>query len=156
MKFRKLGRAPVQRRSMLRRLATALVKHERIMTTLARAKEMRRVADRVSRTRAQHDHHRPVSNTLNRGSRGRPALPVSVLPHERSDGSVYLHRMPRLQLVHCWLWSPDRRSPAAVCVCVCSPAHPIIPLPCMSPPTGGVWSHLPLPRPRADSDNSQT
>lgn len=52
VRFRKLGRGPVQRRSMLRRLATALVKHERIVTTLARAKEMRRVADRVSHARA--------------------------------------------------------------------------------------------------------
>ena len=48
MKFRKLGRGPVQRRSMLRRLATALVKHERIVTTLARAKELKRVGDKVS------------------------------------------------------------------------------------------------------------
>ena len=43
----KLGRNPAHRRALLRNLATSLVIHGRIETTLARAKELRRVADRL-------------------------------------------------------------------------------------------------------------
>ena len=45
--FRKLGRTPSHRRALLRNLATALVVNERIETTLPKAKELRRVADRL-------------------------------------------------------------------------------------------------------------
>ena len=47
MKFRRLSRDPQHRRALLKNMATALVKHERIMTTLAKGKELRRVTDRV-------------------------------------------------------------------------------------------------------------
>ena len=50
-KFRRLGRDPRHRRALLKNLATALVRHERIVTTLAEAKELRRGGDRV-----RHDH----------------------------------------------------------------------------------------------------
>ena len=46
--FRKLGRDRLHRASLLKNLATALIKHERIVTTLAKGKELRRVGDRVS------------------------------------------------------------------------------------------------------------
>lgn len=44
---RKLGRTPSHRRALLRNLATALVLHERIETTLPKAKELKRVADKL-------------------------------------------------------------------------------------------------------------
>lgn len=45
--FRKLGRTPSHRRALLRNLATSLVLHNRIETTLPKAKELKRVADKL-------------------------------------------------------------------------------------------------------------
>ena len=45
--LRKLGRTPAHRRALMRNLATALVLNERIETTLPKAKELRRVADKL-------------------------------------------------------------------------------------------------------------
>lgn len=46
-KFRKLNRPTGHRMSMLRTLVSQLVKHERIETTVAKAKEVRRLADNM-------------------------------------------------------------------------------------------------------------
>jgi large subunit ribosomal protein L17 len=46
-KVRKLGRTTQHRRALMRNLVTALFQHERIRTTLAKAKESRRFADRM-------------------------------------------------------------------------------------------------------------
>ncbi|XP_021315925.1 uncharacterized protein LOC8077687 isoform X1 [Sorghum bicolor] len=46
-KFRKLGRGYSHRLSMLRTMVSQLVKHERIETTVAKAKEVRRKADQM-------------------------------------------------------------------------------------------------------------
>ncbi|XP_062211676.1 uncharacterized protein LOC133912780 [Phragmites australis] len=46
-KFRKLGRHAAHRVSMLRTMVSQLVKHERIETTVAKAKEVRRKADQM-------------------------------------------------------------------------------------------------------------
>ena len=43
----KLNRPPKQRMSLLANLATYLFKHEQIITTMARARELRRYADKV-------------------------------------------------------------------------------------------------------------
>ena len=45
--FRKLGRDVAHRRAMLRNLATSLVIHDQIETTLPRAKELKRIADKL-------------------------------------------------------------------------------------------------------------
>lgn len=45
--LRKLNRSTAHRRSLLRNLATSLVLHNRIETTLPKAKELRRVADKL-------------------------------------------------------------------------------------------------------------
>jgi large subunit ribosomal protein L17 len=44
---RKLGRTTAHRKALLRNLATALLQHERIITTEPKAKELRRVADKL-------------------------------------------------------------------------------------------------------------
>lgn len=43
--FRKLNRTPKHKWAMLRNMVTSLIKHERIVTTLPKAKELRHVAD---------------------------------------------------------------------------------------------------------------
>lgn len=45
--FRKLNRDCKHRWAMLRNMATQLIQHERIQTTLPKAKELRRVADQM-------------------------------------------------------------------------------------------------------------
>ncbi len=45
--YRKLGRNPSHRRALFRNLATSLILHNRIETTLHKAKELRRVADKL-------------------------------------------------------------------------------------------------------------
>ena len=44
---RKLNRTSSHRRSLFANMAAALIKHEQIVTTLPKAKELRRVADRL-------------------------------------------------------------------------------------------------------------
>lgn len=43
----KLGRTSAHRRAMLRNMVTSLLEHERVETTDAKAKELRRIADRM-------------------------------------------------------------------------------------------------------------
>ena len=45
--FRKLSRSPSHKWAMLRNMVTSLIKHERIVTTLPKAKELRFLADKV-------------------------------------------------------------------------------------------------------------
>ncbi|HHY39826.1 MAG TPA: 50S ribosomal protein L17 [Syntrophaceticus sp.] len=47
MMMRKLGLRSDQRRAMLRNMTTSLIKEERIETTLTRAKEVQRMADKM-------------------------------------------------------------------------------------------------------------
>mmetsp|Transcript_1172 Transcript_1172/g.1708 ORF Transcript_1172/g.1708 Transcript_1172/m.1708 type:complete len:168 (+) Transcript_1172:104-607(+) len=61
--FRKLSRSPSHKWAMLRNMVTSLIQHERIETTLAKAKELRHLADRMV-THAKHGslHHRRLAN----------------------------------------------------------------------------------------------
>lgn len=45
--YRKLGRKTAHRLAMLQNMAVSLIRHGRIRTTLSRAKELRRLADRL-------------------------------------------------------------------------------------------------------------
>jgi len=46
-KFRKLSRSGAHRRALFRNQVTSLIEHERIETTLPKAKELRRIFDRM-------------------------------------------------------------------------------------------------------------
>ncbi len=54
---RKLNRTPSHRRALFANMAAALIKHEQIVTTLPKAKEMRRVADRLITLAKRGDLH---------------------------------------------------------------------------------------------------
>mmetsp|Transcript_19688 Transcript_19688/g.28973 ORF Transcript_19688/g.28973 Transcript_19688/m.28973 type:complete len:150 (-) Transcript_19688:46-495(-) len=57
--FRKLSRTSSHRWAMLRTMVTQLIKHERIKTTVPKAKELRRVADKmVTLAKGGTLHHR--------------------------------------------------------------------------------------------------
>jgi large subunit ribosomal protein L17 len=45
--FRKFSRTPAHRRAMFRNLATSLVLHDKIETTLPKAKELKRIVDKL-------------------------------------------------------------------------------------------------------------
>lgn len=54
---RRLNRTPSHRRALFANMAAALIKHEQIVTTLPKAKEMRRVADRLISLAKRGDLH---------------------------------------------------------------------------------------------------
>ncbi len=57
VKGKRLGRAADQRKALLRSLVTALFEHDKIETTLAKAKEARKVADKLITTARRGDLH---------------------------------------------------------------------------------------------------
>jgi len=54
---RKLGRNASHRKAMLRNLVTSLLEHERIVTTVPKAKEARRIADKMITLGKRGDLH---------------------------------------------------------------------------------------------------
>ena len=98
---RKFGRNSSNRRAMMRNLTANLVLHERIETTEAKAKELRRVAERLI-TKAlrlgdeltvdlaklqQADRHRVVSRRLHVQRQMAAFLPLKMA-RTLSDGSI--------------------------------------------------------------------
>jgi large subunit ribosomal protein L17 len=64
MAQRKLGRPTDHRLAMIRNLITELLRHERIRTTEARARELRREAEKVITLAKTNDiHHRRLAQT---------------------------------------------------------------------------------------------
>ena len=55
--FRKLNRTATHRSALFASLATALIKHEQIVTTLPKAKDLRRVTDRLITLAKKGDLH---------------------------------------------------------------------------------------------------
>jgi large subunit ribosomal protein L17 len=47
LNYRQLGRTPSHKMAMLRNLVTSLIEHERIVTTVAKAKEMKSMAEKL-------------------------------------------------------------------------------------------------------------
>ena len=57
MAYRKLGRDSSARKALLRGIVTSLFQHERIETTEAKAKELRKVADKMLTLAKRGDMH---------------------------------------------------------------------------------------------------
>lgn len=57
MEKNRLGRSSAHREAMLRNMVTSLMEHERVETTVAKAKELRRVADRMVTLAKRGDLH---------------------------------------------------------------------------------------------------
>ena len=57
MAYRKLGRDSSARKALLRSIVTSLFQHERIETTEAKAKELRKVADKMLTLAKRGDLH---------------------------------------------------------------------------------------------------
>ena len=56
--WRKLGRKPKHRMAMLKNMVTSLILHQRIKTTVPKAKELRKLADKmVTYAKKGEDHH---------------------------------------------------------------------------------------------------
>lgn len=79
---RKFGRNPSQRKAMLRQLAISLILNERIVTTEAKAKELRSVVEKLV-TIARED----TSHTRN--------LVKSRLDHEKTVDRLFSEVAPR-------------------------------------------------------------
>jgi large subunit ribosomal protein L17 len=57
IKGRKLNRTSTHRKAMLKNMATSLIEHEQIVTTLPKAKEMKRFADKLITLGKRKDLH---------------------------------------------------------------------------------------------------
>jgi len=64
VKGKKLGRPTEHRILMLRNLVTDLMEHGKVVTTVARAKELRRLADRVITKAKQEDRVKAIREVL--------------------------------------------------------------------------------------------
>lgn len=81
---RKFGRNPSQRKAMFRQQAISLILNERIMTTEAKAKELRIVVEKlVTIARDDSEHHR--------------RLVMSRLDHEKSVARLFDVVAPRYE-----------------------------------------------------------
>ncbi|MFC1678884.1 50S ribosomal protein L17 [Elusimicrobiota bacterium] len=60
---RKLGRTTAHRRALLRNMAVSLFLHERVKTTVTKAKELRSFAEKII-TKAKHGKHREVRRDI--------------------------------------------------------------------------------------------
>ena len=64
VKGKKLGRPTEHRMLMLRNLVTDLMEHGKVVTTVARAKELRRLADKVITKAKQEDKLKAIRDVL--------------------------------------------------------------------------------------------
>ena len=61
--YRKLGKTASHRKAMLKNMATSIILHEEVKTTLPKAKEVRRVVEGLI-TSAKANDHLTVKDTL--------------------------------------------------------------------------------------------
>lgn len=94
---RKFGRESIQRKALLRSLATALIEHGKIRTTKAKAKTLKQVADRlVSRAKAPGIHtRRLLGQGLSDASVKKLVTDIAPRFSDRKGGYTRIVPMPR-------------------------------------------------------------
>ncbi|MCS7082426.1 MAG: 50S ribosomal protein L17 [Bacteroidetes bacterium] len=100
VKGRKLGRTAEHRRATLAALSRALIQHKRIITTLAKAKELRRVIEPIiTRAKLDSTHNRRIAFAFLQDKRAIQELFGSVAPKakERPGGYTRVVRLGRRQ-----------------------------------------------------------
>lgn len=93
--YRKLGRDSAHRRAMLRNMATSLILHERIDTTLPKAKELRGVVERLvtaGRKGTLHDKRRVGSYLFDKGAVSKVFSDLAPRFSERPGGYLRIIR----------------------------------------------------------------
>jgi large subunit ribosomal protein L17 len=107
---RKFGRNPSQRKAMLRQQAISLILNERIMTTEAKAKELRSVVEKlVTIARDDSQHHRNlVMSRLDHEKSVTRLFDVVAPAVRRSSGWVHAHFQARHSTRRCRADGPDR------------------------------------------------
>lgn len=101
---RKLNRTAEHRRAMFANMSAALIKHEQIVTTLPKAKELRPIVELVTLGKRGGLSLRRQAATARPGD-GQEALRRAGSPLQGSSGRLYPHHQGRFSL---------RRQPMAV------------------------------------------
>jgi len=93
---RKLGRTSSHRKAMMRNLVTSLLKHEKITTTDAKAKELRSVAEKMitlGKTGTLHARRQALSFIRERAVAEKVFTDLSARYSERSGGYTRIVKM---------------------------------------------------------------
>eukprot|EP00366_Plasmodium_knowlesi_P002089 XP_002259586.1 50S ribosomal subunit protein L17, putative [Plasmodium knowlesi strain H] len=96
--FRKLSRDRAQRRALLRALTTSLLRHGKIVTTEAKAKEARRKVDRIITFAKKHDDNRQYAYRLIANYVYDRELALNIAPvryKERNGGYTRIKLLPK-------------------------------------------------------------
>jgi len=92
---RKLGRTSTHRRAMLRNMAVSLFLHERIQTSVAKAKELRSFAEKII-TKAKNGDHREVRRDIHNKTAFKKLFEVLAGRYsERKGGYTQILRLGR-------------------------------------------------------------
>ena len=83
--YRKLGKTASHRKAMLNNMATSIILHEEVKTTLPKAKEVRRVVEGLI-TSAKANNHLAVKDTLKEKVALKKLLDVLVTSYANRPG----------------------------------------------------------------------
>ncbi|GAB4344175.1 MAG: hypothetical protein Kow0089_20560 [Desulfobulbaceae bacterium] len=97
---RKLGRTAAHRKAMLRNMVTSLFEHERIVTTVPKAKEARRIADKMITLAKRGDLHARRQALAYIRSKSVVAKLFDELPEQFSDRQGGYTRIVRTGVRH--------------------------------------------------------
>lgn len=98
--FRKLNRTHSHRRALYKNMATALLKNEKIQTTLIKAKEIRRVVEKIiTRAKVKNLHNIRIVNKLIKDKDVLMKLFNEIAPRyvNRNGGYTRIIKLPKMR-----------------------------------------------------------